>query len=419
MSSRLGMISAPAQVSGVSDAMFDMINRKDQSRRDEFLDNRNERRYQLQMARQNRLDSLAAAKIERDEGRYQQDRNDRIAALTAESPFLNVDTVGTEVIKDLSDENKTMEYDADALNKESQNVPKIFEYDKNKIDQKNKELIPKYDKIINDTETDDYEKDKRLRKLMAESGMQDQLDEEDSFGMAVGKNIMNVAGTIGDRILTYNPVMSAARILSSDANKDLNKVDRDWDKKRKETYKVDNPTSDFKTSLDRTRTRMSQNTNNKAKQEKSYKEQEAFLDKFKTIESFGDKTITRPTIKKYDKFNNELKQESSKLIKDIRAGSGSRMEKAIRINAVNKEVLRNQKEYKTDIATISAKQEVLNKENRKYIKDKSMAELKSKLKVLEKIAAKSNRTSDEKEKDRIALRTAKINLKLKQKELKD
>jgi len=71
MASRIRGFSAPAAVRGFGDALMEMSKQRDESRRDEFLDARNERRYQIQMARQNRLDSLAAGKIERDEGRYQ------------------------------------------------------------------------------------------------------------------------------------------------------------------------------------------------------------------------------------------------------------------------------------------------------------------------------------------------------------
>ena len=208
MSSRLGMISAPSNVNGIGDALFQISNRDNQARRDSFLDARNERRYQLEMARQNSRDALAQSRIDLQEKRYndeisRRDQKDRDTlagmsyGLTSGFDPKMTGDVTTETEQNI---NMVTDIGADRMTKLIASDPE--KYDSTKIIKNTKDDL-KFEKEYNDLENK-YDNKNELK--LAQLELADKYNikgKENSFLKAIpygGAKIVESASGLGSYI---------------------------------------------------------------------------------------------------------------------------------------------------------------------------------------------------------------------------
>lgn len=330
-----------------------------------------DRKFQLQMIREDRRDALARARMNLEDKRYEQDRADKIAMLSATTPLIATDTMSNETKLDKSADNIITDYDTDKLNKDASSVPVIGALDKKEIDPFKKKLLDSYDNIMNDTKKSDLQKKLDIRNLMKNNGYADALKEEDGFGTGIVKGIgktLSYAEDIADLVpnIFNSPEMNLAQ----------EKKIANAKKKRDDYYAIEDPVGDFRAEMEGIRRDIKFNEDAQEKYNAELANQQAFLEKYKTKKTYGDKTVETPTLKSYNTYAKDVQAEADKLYREVDSLNISPMAKALRKKSISDEVNRKLTEYQTDRKFIRDTQTELTKESLKQMNKIQLEQIK-------------------------------------------
>ncbi len=394
MSSKLSFISAPTQLrSDTVSTLNEMSRMKAQKESDARKEANLERRFQIQNARQGRLDSLAQARHNLAEKRYNQDRADKLAAMQIGPSFIDTDSVTstTESVDDPATAFK--DFDVNTATDAADKAPKIFDYKAKTVDSVNEKILPEYDKIMGSKDISDDEKTIEIRKLMAANGMQDQLDEEDSGLTRMFKGF----GRVMSRPAEYSAKIGSGvtGLFSADGERAMDAEAIKLNSELNDYYKIDSPVKDFRASIEKTRSKLAENVEGKAKVDASYDAQAKFFDQFKTETGYtGKKDVTTSKLTDKKDYNADVQKQATSLIKKINGSKDSEALKANRVKAVNMEVKRKLVEYASDQKLVADAAKETAKADRK-LSDKIIAQRQSQkakkdLKILELAYKRSN-----------------------------
>ncbi len=309
--------------SGGANPVVSMLNNWSNNQSDDRLAmlrlEQQDKQFQLNQQRQNRLDSLAQAAVTREEARYQERRTDakdaemntlNASLAAARGETIPVNMYNSEQVEDKSNITGRV-FDTDLVDKNKTNIPMITDLKLTEVNDIDKKFLSGYNKINDNNELTSYQKRQDLKDYFIKSGgTQAELDDADNNLISGTKAALRGLGTVGDSILTYNPVMSAARLISDEADSELDNYMEEGKKQRDEFFKKDDPLQSMKTRAMTISKDIEDNNFANNKYRKELSAQTTFLDKLKK-NTFGKKEIFVPKEQKefLTDIDNKIKNE--------------------------------------------------------------------------------------------------------------
>ena len=322
MSSKYGSLSVPAaHRSQALDALNSIMSTNATDKRYEQQNIKDDRRFQLRLARQNRQDALQAARTSLVDKQY----NDSIAhrdkleakAEADKNNLLNSELVALKSATDIVDpytskdvEDKTnvisTDYDVEALNKNASSIPVVDAWKKETINPTDLALITQVEDINKRTDIDNLDKEALIRDLIPKSDK----DNADGLLMKLGKYIATPGNAIRGAIEGLSGDIQNA--LSSDGAIDLRKDIRDGIKEREEALTIKEPYSAILEKIRKIKETKTKNKLGKDKYDQQILAQKEALNRYKTKKTYGTKK--QSSLMDKDKFVEKL---NAKIQKDI------------------------------------------------------------------------------------------------------